>query len=213
MTKQVNETNMLDTLKATYLFKEKFSETLLDEILHNSSYVDISQNACLFRQGDEGDAMYIVAEGSLKVVIVSENGAESCVAKIGPGEPVGEIQLLTGGRRTASVLAEQDTRLLCINRECIDPVAASHPNFFEELNRIVLERLRENQLLTVLLLLFGYLDRQKLRFIKRQLEWVLIKKGERLFSQGEPIDCFYILTNGRLSVVADDPSGKKNTST
>ena len=209
MSKETYEMENLDTLKATYLFKEKFSDSLLSEILQNSNYVEVPRNSCLFHQGDEGDAMYIVAEGQLRVIIISENGGESCVAQIGPGEPVGEIQLLTGGKRTASVLAEQDTKLLCINRECIAPVVASHPNFFEELNRIVLERLRENQLLTMLPLLFGHLDGQKLRFIKRQLEWVLIKKGEILFHQGEKSDCFYILTNGRLSVIQENSAGRR----
>ncbi|SHL41081.1 NTE family protein [Desulfatibacillum alkenivorans DSM 16219] len=209
MSNDTPQSAMLNTLRETYLFRETFSDSLLGEILENSTFMDLPKDACLFHQGDPGDAMYIVAEGELRVVVASENGGEYCAARIGPGEPVGEIQLLTGGKRTASVLAEQDAKLLCISRECMEPLSAGRSQFFDELNRIVLQRLRENQLLTILPHLFGHLDGQKLQFLKNQLEWVIVKKGERLFSQGEHSDCFYILTNGRLSVVMEDASGRK----
>jgi len=199
--------DLLDTLKSTYLFKEKFNDDLLQALLDKSVAVRISADDYLFRQGDAGDEMFIVISGLLDVTIRTENGPEVSVAKVGAGEPVGEIQFLTGGKRTASILAKEDSRLLSFNKKSFDPVIAAYPQFFEELNLIILKRLREDQLLAILPGLFGRLDAEMLDFVKKQAEWILLKKGERLFYQGERDDSFFALISGRLSVSVEDQLG------
>jgi predicted acylesterase/phospholipase RssA/CRP-like cAMP-binding protein len=202
-----NDAAMLDILKSTYLYKEKFSDDLLQSLLEKSSEIHLHAKDYLFRQGDPGDEMYIVISGLLKVTITDENGADVCVADIGHGEPVGEIQFLTGGTRTAGVFAQQDTRLLAFNRESMRPVVSAHPDFFGELNLTVRDRLRDNHLKAVLPRLFGYVDTKLLDFIKSNVEWRLLKKGERLFSQGETDDSFFVLMSGRLNVAIEDQLG------
>jgi len=73
----------------------------------------------LFRTGDQGDALYIVARGSVNVLAdaPSDATAESRpIATLGEGEPFGEMALLTGGRRTATICAASDTELLEIGK-------------------------------------------------------------------------------------------------
>ena len=64
--------------------------------------VELAPGEALIRQGEKGDAMYFLASGKLDVRVRLDN-QERSVAVINPGEPIGEIQLLVGGVRTASV--------------------------------------------------------------------------------------------------------------
>ena len=71
----------------------------------------------MFNAGDEGDALYIIARG--KVDVVEEGGGESChsLAELGPGQAFGEMALLSGASRTATIRATVPTDLLEIRRE------------------------------------------------------------------------------------------------
>ncbi len=72
----------------------------------------------LFNQGDQADAMYIVWSGAL-AVFLTDNTLGLCVdlARLGPGQAIGEMALVTGQPRSASVRAVEDTQLLGVSRE------------------------------------------------------------------------------------------------
>src|SRR6476646_3191308 len=59
----------------------------------------------IFHQGDPGDTLHLVQEGRVKVVLPSETGDEAVLAILGPGDCFGELALLDGERRSASVVA------------------------------------------------------------------------------------------------------------
>ena len=74
----------------------------------------------LFRAGDQGDALYIVAHGSVKVLADPQERATTAsrpIATLGEGEAFGEMALLTGGPRTATIRAAAKTELLEIGKD------------------------------------------------------------------------------------------------
>lgn len=73
--------------------------------------LDLEKGRVLMRQGDRGEEMFLVVDGEASV---ERDGVE--VARRGPGEFFGEIALLDGGPRTATVTLTQDSRLLVIGR-------------------------------------------------------------------------------------------------
>jgi predicted acylesterase/phospholipase RssA/CRP-like cAMP-binding protein len=81
----------------------------------------------LFLEGDEADGFYFVIDGRLRVVARNTDGEETTLAEIGRGEPVGEMALLTGGRRTASIWAIRDTRLGHLTTEAFTSLLERHP--------------------------------------------------------------------------------------
>jgi len=92
----------------------------------------------LFRAGDHGDALYIVARG---MVVVSEAaGADErdgrALAELGEGQAFGEMALLVGGRRTATVRARTDTELLAIRNEDFAEFVAQDPQLAEAMRRL-----------------------------------------------------------------------------
>jgi hydrophobe/amphiphile efflux-3 (HAE3) family protein len=98
----------------------------------------------ILRRGETGSHMYMVVKGRLKVTDV-EDGREPAVAVLSPGMIFGEVAALSGGRRTATVVAEQDTELLRLDWSVLDQIRRRFPftaaKLFRNVARILAERL------------------------------------------------------------------------
>lgn len=70
----------------------------------------------IFHQGDPGDALHIVAAGSVKIVLTSPEGEEAIVATLKPGDFFGELTLIDGAPRSASAVAIAPTETLLLAR-------------------------------------------------------------------------------------------------
>ena len=70
----------------------------------------------IFREGDPGDSLHIVIEGSIRISVLSPSGEEATVALLGPGEFVGHLALLDGRPRSATATAAQATKTLVVSR-------------------------------------------------------------------------------------------------
>lgn len=101
------------------------AEALLAEL----TPIDVHGGDWLFHQGDRADAMYLLVRGRLQVWIEPDDGhAEAdLVAEVSPGDCVGEIGLLTRGKRTAGVRAIRDSHLLKLDKDAFEHFAEAHP--------------------------------------------------------------------------------------
>ncbi len=100
----------------------------------------------LFRQGEVADSMYLVARGRLQVWVDAVDGGEPeprLVGDVGPGEMVGEVGLLTGGRRSAGLRAARNSLLLRIGAEDFDRLVQQDPRLMRRVAGGVAERLRD----------------------------------------------------------------------
>jgi len=70
----------------------------------------------IFHEGDPGDALHVVAAGSVKIALESEDGTEAILVTLGPGESFGELALLDGSPRSASAVAVEPTETLALGR-------------------------------------------------------------------------------------------------
>jgi len=167
--------------------------------------------AILFREGDPSDAMYVVVRGELRATIGSSERGETIVGRIGPGEPVGEMQILSGGLRTATVTAATETALTRVPRLALERLARETPHAMRHLADAIRRRVRRNQLVDILPSFFGPLDEATLREIEEVVQWIALPRGETLFEQGDDGQTAYILVNGRLQVVVRDAAGAEKT--
>lgn len=71
----------------------------------------------VFHQGDPGDTLHVIAAGRVKVVVLAEGGDEIVLFILGPGELFGEIALLDGGPRTATVVAVEHLETTTLKRQ------------------------------------------------------------------------------------------------
>ena len=97
----------------------------------------------IVRQGDSGDFLYVIGEGILDVEAVRGELAP-IRDRLAPGEVFGEVSLLTGQRRTASVTAALDFVVYEIHREDLDPIVKRRPEVAEGLAAVMAERQARN---------------------------------------------------------------------
>ena len=105
--------------------------------------VSLPGGAELFRQGDTAEALYVVLSGRLEVVSEPGPGQRVLVGELGRGASVGEMSLLTGERRSASVRAIRDSELLRIESGRFAQFLGTHPKVGAELARTLARRLAE----------------------------------------------------------------------
>lgn len=95
----------------------------------------------VFRGGEPGDALYIVVSGGVEV-INDANG--HTLAELGPGQAFGEMALLSGGTRTATVCCIADSHLLVIGKADFDHLLAEDPYLDEQVRKLSHERALSN---------------------------------------------------------------------
>lgn len=88
-------------------------------------------------QGDPGDRLYVVLHGLVKVVFTSERGDEIVLRTLGDAEVFGELALLDGSPRSASVVAVESTLLFMLLRERLLELMQQHPRLADEFLRML----------------------------------------------------------------------------
>lgn len=100
------------------------------------------QNTAIFHQGEEGNVMFIIAEGSVDVVR-DVNGTEQVLAQRGPGDFVGEMAVIESAPRLATLRTQSDVRVLAIDGEIFKGILRERPDVSFAVLRSVSRRLRE----------------------------------------------------------------------
>jgi len=130
----VRETSQLLSRLPTHLATDLFA---------SATRVKLTANRVLFLAGDPGDSCYRVEDGLLKVTMVSRSGIERILAFISRGGIVGELAILDGLPRSASVVAVRDVVLSRLSRAEFDAFAEEHPELYKSLITLLTQRLRE----------------------------------------------------------------------
>jgi len=94
-------------------------------------------------QGDEGDCMHIVSSGTVKVSRRADDGTQVEIAKLGRGEFVGEMSLFDDSPRSATVEADSDVELWCLERDRFLCVLEDYPAVARAVMSSLSERLRK----------------------------------------------------------------------
>ena len=186
-----------------------FDELTLAGIEAETELVHLSKGAILFAQGDPGDGVYVLIRGRLRVTTTDLGGAEIVLAILEPGTCVGEMAMLTGQPRTATVCALDDAELLRLSKAGFDWLALRHPEAMAEIVRSAVPRWRDVQLVDALRTVFGTLEAVVLRDLRAALQWKHLSRGEVLFRQGQPGDAMYIVVNGRMRIEVEASDGGK----
>lgn len=129
----------LDTalwLHRVTLFADLSPETLLP-LARLSSYQTLAPQEALFKQGSFGDALFIVVQGSLRV---ERDG--HLLATLTPGEAVGELAVLDWQPRSATVIADQATRVLRVERNDLIDLLQDEPELLHALITLLSRRIR-----------------------------------------------------------------------
>jgi putative ABC transport system ATP-binding protein len=101
--------------------------------------------ATIINQGDPGDSFYVLRQGAVQIVVGRGRGEPAVVAELRPGEGFGEMALLTGQPRSATVVASTDVLVWCLSRETFEALLTENLSLAFYFNRILSQRLQDLQ--------------------------------------------------------------------
>jgi uncharacterized membrane protein len=89
--------------------------------------VHLPEGQALFHYGEPGDCLYVIRAGKAEVFFKDDTGTRIVLEVAGAGDVVGELSLLDGGPRTASVLVTESLEALRLDRDDLDKFLRTHP--------------------------------------------------------------------------------------
>lgn len=113
-----------------------------DALRNAMTKVEYERGSIVFREGDKGDSLFVVADGRLKVSRSNWDGREKVVAVLGPGDLVGELSVFDGGPRTMTTTAIGDVVLLRLGAESLNSLLARQHGVAQLLLRALARRSR-----------------------------------------------------------------------
>ena len=115
----------------------------LNALIANLQWLGIPGGEHLFRQGDHDTSMYIVLSGRLGVYLRDEEGNEVLARQMSGGETVGELGLLSGDPRSATVIALRDSELVRLSKDTFDLLVEEHPKTLRFITDLLVRRLQQ----------------------------------------------------------------------
>src|SRR6058998_3728234 len=123
---------------------ECLSDQQIDNLVQQSRVSHFGRGERVIREGAEGDSMFVLLRGSAEVSI-SKNGTSIPVATLKAPDCFGEMSLLTGERRTATVRAETDCQVMEIGKPVMAELLRASPDCLERLSELLAQRKMETE--------------------------------------------------------------------
>ncbi|KAJ8058655.1 hypothetical protein OCU04_012831 [Sclerotinia nivalis] len=105
-------------------------------------WVQVSAGQVIYHQGDDSDAIYIVLNGRLRLVVNNDEAGMKVIGEYGQGESVGELEVMTESVRPATLHAIRDTELAKFPKTLFNSLAQEHPGITIKISKIIASRMR-----------------------------------------------------------------------
>jgi CRP-like cAMP-binding protein len=152
----------------------------------------------VLQEGEQGTSFFVVAGGALVVTKRDDRGDRVKLARLVEGDFFGEMAILSGAPRAASVTAETDAELLEIRAEVLLELARRHPHLATSLRRFYRQRLLANAM--AVSPVFRPFSREDRRDVMARFRSREVKAGEVIVTEGEASDGLYVVLDGAFLV-------------
>lgn len=140
----IERRSMLLTLGTLALFRG-LDAPMLAAIANEIEWFSLPGGACLFEAGEAPDALFIVISGCLGAFARIPDGHTRLVGRVMAGETVGEMALISGKPRTATVIALRDTEIGRFSKTAFDALLLDHPQAMYRIAQLTVQRLEASQ--------------------------------------------------------------------
>lgn len=170
----------------------------------------VDPGAILVAQGDSASSLFIVASGRLEVLVRDEpDGEERRVDELSRGSIFGEIALIVGGRRSATVRALTTADVLEFSRESFTELLEADADVIAPFAALLDARMHRLKIRKPLEDIFHERDNQAIDEIIGQATWITLPRGKELFRQGDVADGAYIVASGLLHAAVSSDSRER----
>lgn len=137
---EYGEKEVRDALARVDLFMDVLNDEQIAALTNNCTVMELSRGTTFIQQGETTASMFVILEGAARVSISTPNNEKQDVAVLGAGEVVGEMSLMTGAPRTATVTAVTPLRVLEITKAPIEALLKASPDLLERFGRVLAQR-------------------------------------------------------------------------
>jgi len=131
----------IDVVRRAPLFAALDDESA-NALMKSMTTSRLERGDVLFREGDQGNRLYVIGEGKIKLGLTSVDGRENLLAILGPGEMFGELSLFDPGPRTATATAVAETQLIELGHDDLNVFLAGRPAVASSMLAALARRLR-----------------------------------------------------------------------
>jgi ABC-type lipoprotein export system ATPase subunit/CRP-like cAMP-binding protein len=178
---------------------DTLSQQQLVQISTRLEPVTYPAGSIIYRQGEPADRFYIIINGQVEVLTEHPSAGEIIVAALGKGQYFGEIGLLEGRPRTATVrtAAGADAMLMALDRDTFSHLAVDLHLTHDTIAHVMRQRVKAEHLFIALP---EQANKNTMR-IRSGHERLTYQPGEIIFREGDVADRFYLLTSGEVEVL------------
>lgn len=183
-----------------------FAEALTEDLADAARRFTLQPADVLVRQGDEADDVFLVVSGSLEAVNPSANG-DVVVGTVPAGHVVGEVTVVAGGRRTATLRAIETTEVLAIERVEFERWLTENPAIADAVSAQARERIDRGHVAAMVANLVGADELALVQEVVDRVDWRRLRAGDVLFEEGDAADAAYFIVGGRVLATVRSESG------
>ena len=182
--------------------------TLIESLGATARSVSLADGDILVEQGDSADNVYFIQSGTVTASKSTPQG-EVIVGTVDAGQVIGEVTVVAGGLRTATIRASGPVEVLEIERSEFEAWLNGNPEMADSVSDQARERVDRTNVATMVAELMGSSDQWLVQQVVDRVEWRRLEAGEVLFRQGDLADAAYFVVGGRLMVHVADAYGNE----
>ncbi len=197
----------LDLVKKVELFKH-LDQTTFDKMSKDFELITFKKDKQIFRQGEEGDALYIIIKGSVRVYVHDSHGDKIALARLNEGDYFGEQAIIGAASKTRNANIESITDVILIKIPAVCLLQALKDN--EQLRK-KLKTVGTKQAINVVLSSLNFYDELKSIFASAGQTGHVVDFTDNkiIFNQGDKPDFAYLILSGEVELlIADKKTGK-----
>jgi cAMP-dependent protein kinase regulator len=203
--KKINIHDIKRALKNVEIFKG-ISEEDMDELANFVKVRKFSPGDIIIRQGEEGDSLFIIVYGSVKIYYDDQIGKVIELTYLSQGDFFGEMGFMGDKKRKASVSSVDETLLLEISREELDKIIKKNPEVEKILLRYYQERILD--LIIAINPLFEPLSHEVRKEIIKKFHLQKFPENTIIIKEGELSSAMYLIKSGTVSVYKEEKGEK-----
>ncbi|MFO8149205.1 MAG: cyclic nucleotide-binding domain-containing protein, partial [Trueperaceae bacterium] len=190
----------------------RLDDEVIADVAAASQLRPVAAGETLVEAGDPADELYLVLDGRFEVLPGQQEreaaaSRSEAYAHLGPGSIVGEIAVLSGATRSATLRAVTDAEVAVVEGTRFLDLLDAQPMLGVELARTASHRLLETRLRQHLGELFPGLDSTAIGEAMSRVAFVALAPGQVLFSAGDPAEDAYVVVSGRVRVLRYEQDG------
>lgn len=184
----------------------KFAATLVESLSAVARPVSLEPGDVLVEEGDDADDVFYILSGTIEATNATPYG-DVVVGTIGAGQVIGEVTVIAGGRRTATLRAQSPAEVLVIHRSDFEAWLADNPEIADAVSAQARERIDRTHVAAMVTELIGADDNSLVQEVVDRVEWRRLEAGDVLFEQGDASDAAYFIVGGRVRVLIRNEDG------